>query len=403
MALELPAATATDAELARFADSAFKRAAWDELIRAADGVPVTAAGDRGRFFDAVCFALGQRKRFAEALALSRQLQAQPNRMRDVSYAYLHYQPLLSRAAVPGETPESLERGFLDVSARVLRDDPEHLTTLYRLGNFFAEVKSARDKKALEVFTRAISIYEGMEPQLRARRHTLFKPYVKCLYGAARSALRLGRTAAAQRFIGRCLRVDEASNHVAPVFKLYLAACALLDDGQPQRAEKGLRLALSADGPRDRAFVHARLARALEAQGDAAGAIAWLDQHVPVHRRPCWVWTQAGDLYLALGRRAQARQAWESALKGNKAGKHLVLRRLGELALDDGRHAEARRHFSDALTWLRKRHQTEDARLLEGLLRCARAANDTEAEARLTAQVERARRLRPAPGDAHAVA
>jgi tetratricopeptide (TPR) repeat protein len=397
MALDLPTAAVTDAQLADFAEEAFVRRAWDELIRAAEGVPFDAAGPRGRFFDAVCFALTQRKRLPEALALSRRLQAQPSRMRAVSFAYVLYQVLQSRRPVPGEAREALKREFLEVSSRILTDDPAHVTSLYRLATFYAEVEAARDRKALELYQRAIAVYEAMDPPLRQRRHAFFKPYVKALYGAARSALRLRQYALAERFIGRCLRVDAESNHVAPVFKLYLAASILLAAGQPARAEKGLRLALSADGPKDRAFVHDRLAAALAAQGDLAGAVAWLDRHVPVHRRPAWIWTHVGDLEHARGRRAEAKAAWEAALRLDKAARHLVLRRLGELALDAGRVAEARKRFADGLAWLRKRHQTGDARLLEGLLRCARAAGDADEAARLEAELEKFRRADFRPG------
>lgn len=387
----------TDAQLAEFAEHAFARCAWDDLIRAADGVPVDATGPRGRFFDAVCFALSQRKRLPEALALSRQLQAAPNRMRNVSLAYVIYQALQARRDLPGEPREALKREFLAVSGRILTDDPGHVTSLYRLATFFAEIESARDKKALELYQRAIRVYEAMDPLVRQQRHTFFKPYVKSLYGAARSALRLRQFALGERFIGRCLRVDAESHHVAPVFKLYLAASLLLAQGQAARAEKGLRLALAAEGPPDRAFVHDRLARALAAQHDVDGALAWLDRHVPVHRRPAWIWTHAGDLELARGHRPAAKSAWEAALRGDKTSKHLVLRRLGELALDDGKLPEARRRFEEALAWLRKRHQAVDARLLEGLLRCAQAANDTAEATRLGSELDRARRAAPHRG------
>lgn len=384
----------TDAQLAELAEACFTRCAWDELIRASGGVPFDADGARGRFFDAVCFALSQRQRLADALALARQLQAAPNRMRNVSLAYVIYQSLQDHRDLPGEPREALKREFLAVSGRVLSDDPGHVTTLYRLATFFAEVESARDKKALELYRRAIHVYEAMDPLVRPQRHTFFKPYVKSLYGAARSALRLRQYALGERFIGRCLSVDAESNHVAPVFKLYLAASLLLAQGQAVRAEKGLRLALAAEGPRDRAFVHDRLARALAAQGDVNGAVAWLDQHVPVHRRPAWIWTHAGDLERARGRRPAARHAWEAALRDNKSAKHLVLCRLGELALDEGRGPEARRRFEDALAWLKKRHQAASPRLLEGLLRCAQVANDQPEVLRVGAELDRARRANP---------
>lgn len=395
----------SDVQLAELAAQAFARCAWDDILRAAKGVPFDATGPRGRFFDAVCFALSQRQRLAEAIALARQLQAAPNRRRNVSLAYVLYQALQSRSDVAGESREALKREFLAVCGRILTDDPAHVTTLYRLGTFFAEIESARDKKALEIYQRAISVYEAMDPRVRQLRHTFFKPYVKSLYGAARSALRLRQYAFAERLISRCLRVDAEANHIAPVFKLYLAGTILLARGQLARAEKGLRLAAEAEGPKDRAFVHARLARALAAQKNVDGAIAWLDRHAPPHRRPSWVWTQVGDFEASRGRRDAARRAWEAALRNNKSAKHVVLRRLGELALDEGKPAEARRRFQDALDWLRKRHQALDLRLLEGLLRCARLANDTAEVARLRLELARARRaeLRFAErGDLHDV-
>jgi tetratricopeptide (TPR) repeat protein len=391
-------AAPTAAELAAFAAACFKAHRWDDLLAAAQGQPFDATGPRGDFWDAVCFAHTQRGQLDEALALGRQLQAARTRRRDVSLAYVCYLALLSGAELKGATRDELKRDFLALTARVLEAEPGHVTALYRLGNFYAEIESARDKKALEVFLRAIAVYERLDPEARRRDHRFFKPYVKALYGGARSALRLERWDWAQYLSARCLRLDAESNFLAPMFKLYQAACALAGSGQYARAEKGLRLALEAKGPRDRAFIHDRLALARAAQDDVPGAIAWLEQHVPAHHRPSYIWVHLGDLQYARGRPAAARLAWESSLRGDRVARHLALCRLGELALAEGRLGQAKAHFTEALTFRRKRHQATEPRALRGLLALAQRDGDAAEVARLTAELARTSREPVPPAD-----
>jgi tetratricopeptide (TPR) repeat protein len=303
-------------------------------------------------------------------------------------AYVCYLSLLSGEDLAGATRDELKREFLLLTARTLDANPDHVTALYRLGTFYAEIESARDKKALEIFRRAIEIYERLDPSAQRRDHRFFKPYVKSLYAGARSALRLERWDWAKYLSARCLRLDAETEFIAPMFKLYQAAAALTGAGEHARAEKGLRLALEAKGPRDRAFIHDRLALTLARQDNVPGAIEWLETHVPAHQRPSYIWVHLGDLQYARRRTAAARLAWEASLRGDRIARHLTLCRLGELALAEGRLPQARAHFEEACHFRKKRHQASDPRALKGLLALATRAGDALEVQRLSNELAR---------------
>jgi len=388
----------TDAQRLAAIGQLQSRKLWAEVARMGEGLELTADRARMEVLDSVAFALSRLKRHADALDLMEPLHAAaPTRRRAGAVAYVCYDALLGGVQVRGRSTDQLRDTFLARVKEQMVGDPAPVVALYRRGTFHAKVEAARDREALEDYEAAIAAYEALDAATREPRHQLLKPYVKSLYGAARSALELRQPQRAKRHIARCLRVDERTNHVEPVFKLYVAAKACADAGDPARAERGLRLALQAGGPPDRTFVHHKLAEVRAAQGDAAGALDWLEKNVPPARRPPYVQVTVGDLLRSLGRIDDAIRAWESALFRDREMRHLTLCRLGEAHLERKELGKARHRFEEALRLRRKRDEVTDRRAAAGLLEVARAEGRTDEAARLEAELKELEHATGRPG------
>ncbi len=357
----------TDRERLLRAAALRKHLDWPAIAALGDGLEPTTDPLRLEVLDAVAFAFCQLHQRSKALDLNERLHAlAPTPRRAGAVAYVCYDTLWAKDKLPGRDPLALRKLFLARIAEQIAGETSPIKALYRRATFFALLESAQDRKALNDYEAAIALYERLDPEARQRQHYSFKPYIKSLYGAARSALELKLADHARQRIARCLRVDQASDHVEPVFKLYLAARVCAFQGEHERAERGFRLALDARGPRDRAFVHHELGRSMVARADHQRALDWIDQHVPAVRRPPFVWVSVGDWLKASGRLDQAMSAWESALFRDRDMRHLTLCRLGEAHVERGELKKARQRFEEALRLRKKRDQAIDPRAQRGL-------------------------------------
>lgn len=382
MSLE-QAETADVRELTETARALMARAAWDDLGALGARLPPTLDRAWLSLADSVSFALGQLHRTDEAAALlERAWAVEPTHRRASSLAWLYYSALMRSKRPPrdGEPRERRDReadraAFGRWMKEALSRDPHSIKDLYRLGIYESQIESRRDVAALRAFLRAVRAYRALPPEVRERRHDLRKPYLRALYGAARSALRLGRPRDARGFIYACIREDRGTDHVEPVHKLFLAGKACLELKRWDEAERAFRLALDAKGPPVRDFVFGGLARLELLRGRLDDAGAWIEGRVPAHRRSAVLWRLLGDVHARAGRVEEARAAWNAALLKDRSGRHLTLVRLGQLDLAAGRLREAERQFEKALEFRRRQYVSEDPAALRGLLRVAEARGD----------------------------
>jgi len=168
--------------------------------------------------------------------------------------------------------------------------------------------------------------------------------------------------------------------VAPLHKLFLAGKVCLAQDQLDHAERAFRLALDAKGPPGRDFVYPALAEVARRAGRLDDAAAWIERYIEPHRRSAAAWRLLGDIRLAQGQTAAARNAWENALKRDHGGRHLTLTRLGDLARASGNSKEARRCYEQATAFRRRHYLSEHLPALQGLLALAIDEHD---EARVT--------------------
>lgn len=275
--------------LVREATALRSKNAWEDIAALGSRIPADFDASWLSAVDHVAFALGQLGRTAPAVALTeRAFGLEPTHRRASALAYLHYDALLRhKNRKPRlDDPEPYRRAFERWIGEALRLRPDSLVDHYRLGVYLAQVQSQKDVKALEAFRHVLRLWDHIPEEERNFRHPHFKVRVKALYAAARSAYRLGRLREAWRYACRCIRDDEGRDHVAPLYKFFLAAKILHALKRHADAERGLRKALEVphDGPRD--FVHALLAQVALDQHRAEDAVQWIELNIrPHHRKP----------------------------------------------------------------------------------------------------------------------
>jgi|GEM_PF-615119 len=382
-----------------------RRCRWEETARLATALPVELTREWLAPADEIAFSLGRLRRTDDAARLlERAFALEPTARRASALAYLYYEALMptrvrqpeagapegrrgprrrdgharghAGAPRPARDREADRAAFTRWITEALRLQPESIKDLYRLGVFEAQIMTQHDVAALRAFNRAIDVYRALPAAARAARPDLHKPYIKCLYAGARSALRLGRVLDARRLCFACIREDSDSNHIEPVFRYFLAGRICAAQGQADHAERAFRLALDAAGPPERAYVHTALAGLALGAGRLDDAAAWIERHVQPHRRSAAAWRLLGDVRRARAQHQEALVAYENALRHDRAGRHLTLVRVGDVHRAAGRMDQAERAYEQAATFRRLTYLSEDAAALDGLLAVATARGDT---------------------------
>jgi tetratricopeptide (TPR) repeat protein len=393
----MQAAESAGWQMSRRADELLRVQNWEALAALAKELPERLAGPWLRVADNAAFSLGHLKRFSEAAqVLERAWAVEPTWRRASALAYQAYGALLEDRSARREAKldegvrERWRKDFRRWIAEALRRNPASVVDLYRLGMFEAQLESRHDKVALRAFLGAIRAYRELEDPTGERRQRLRKAYCRALYCGARSALRLGNLELGRRLSFDCVREDPEGRFVERIHSLHQAAKVCVAAGELDAAERALRLALDAKGPPRRDFLFAQLAVVQERRGDLPGAIRWIEAHVPPHRRDSAIWRQLGDLRRAVGDRQGARDAFQSALRHDRTGRHLTLTRLGDLLREENRFEEAIREYRKALDFRRRTYLGEHLPALEGLRDCLRRLGREAEAAQLDRRVEEAR-------------
>lgn len=368
------------AEVVRLVADLKRRNDWRGLAALGSELPPTLDRDWLPVADAVAFALGQLGEVDAALRLLESAyELEPDHRRASSLAYLCYDALLRHKSRRPRLadPEPYRKRFERWIAEALRHRPDSIVDRYRLGVYHAQVQSCKDIQALAAFRDAITLFERLPAEQRTPGNRHWKSYVRALYGAARSAYRLGRLVEARRYIFRCIRVDRERHHQKPVFKLFLAAKVLVAQGLLDDAERALRLAAEAPHEGNRDFVYALLGEVALAQGRLDDAAQWVELNIPAHHRKPYVWRLLADVEARKGRFDRALKLYKSSLLKDHAGRHRTLVRMGRLLEETGRLGEAKRAYTQAADFRRRRYLSEDAEALQALAALCERQNDIE--------------------------
>lgn len=385
-------------------DALVKRCEWEKIVSFVEQVPLPLTAEWLDVASAIAFALGQLGRTDQAVAVNEAIWEQrPSRRQASSLAYLYYDACLRRQerGAPQRDREADRKAFRRWLAEALSRDEHSIKDLYRLGNFEAQVEAQRDRVALRAFLKAIESYRELSNEERLRRHDLRPYFIKSLYGAARSALRLRQLELARRLIFDCLREDNGRGHVAPLFQLYLAgkicfaiAQKVEEESEQQRwaahAERALRSALDAPGPHRRNFVFSKLAQLAFWQDRLDDAESWIEENIPVHQRDASVWRLTGEVRHAQGRLNDALFALQNALKRDRSGRHLTLTAMGRLELALKKPKKAERSFRKASDFRRRNYQSAHYPALRGLAEALEARGKTEEANEIKKDLEKRR-------------
>jgi len=351
---------------------------WEPLAGAAVQLPQNWGAEWLLSADACAFALGRLGRCNDANALLvRAYEIEPTHRRASALAYIHYAALLRhKVRKPRlDEPEPYRKAFERWIGEALRLRPDSVVDRYRLGVYYASILTRKDVLALRAFSDVLRLFERLPAAARTPAHRHWKTYMRALYGAARSAYRLGRLTEARRWIFRCIRLDRERHHVDPVFKLFLAAKVLVAQSQLEDAERALRLAAAAPHQGDRDFVYALLADIALRQQRFDDAAAWIELHIPPHQRKPYVWRLLGDCEARRGQAERALKLYKSALLKDRAGRHKTLLRVGRLAEQVGDWNAARRAYEQATDFRRRRYLSEDADALAALAQLCERRGD----------------------------
>jgi tetratricopeptide (TPR) repeat protein len=396
MSTEATREVITTGELRELIREHKKRHRWDAIAALRSSLPEELETPWLDIADEIAFALGQKHRTDEAVSLlTRVFALEPTHRRASALAYLHYDALLQgrkerrgRGGGGARDTEADKKAFTRWMKEALSRRPDSIKDLYRLGEFEAQIQSQRDVAALRAFLRAIEIYRSMPAETRALRHDLHKPYIRCLYAGARSAYRLGRYVEARRLIFGCIREDAETDHLEPVHKLYLAGRVLVEQGQPEHAERAYRQALDARGPAWRGFIFTALAELFWRLERFDEAAAWIEEHIAPNRRSAHDWRLLGDIRRDRGHAEEAMIAYQNALHRDRGGRHLTLVRLGDLHRAAGHREEARKAFEQAAAFRRRHYLSDDRAALERLLVMAREDGETARADEISQALER---------------
>ncbi|MFO7181317.1 MAG: hypothetical protein DIU78_021625 [Pseudomonadota bacterium] len=362
------------------AAAAFRDKNWELLAELATSLPERIDSAWLATADKCAFGLSQLGRYEEAETIQlRAWEVEETHRRASALAYFAYAALLRHKNRKPRLadPEAARKKFEHWIAKALELDPRSITDHYRLGVYHASVRRGRDVPALASFRTVLRLFSELPAADRAPTSRYFKRYVQSLYGAGRSALRLGRLDEARRYAFQCIRVDRERQHVAEVFKLFLAAQILVAQGHLDDAERGLRLALEAPHEGDRDFVYGLLAKIALARSQPEDAAAWIELNVRPHLRKPYLWRLLGEAEDARGRHERALRMYKSALLKDRTGRHRTLLLQGRLLERLGRTREARRAYEQAADFRRRRYLKEDGEALRALAELCERSGDLE--------------------------
>lgn len=336
---------------------------WEDILAGffpvAEKLPEVADhGLEGRVREKVAFALGQLRRFDDAIA---ELELCVRRESDNFYAhnslaYTAYNSLyaaknreiLLSGQVRAERVKLAHRHFQ--AGQALR--PDGVTCFYREGMLWKQIEN-KGEKALPLFQRAVANWEKLSGEERQARHQERKNYVKSLYQLASTLAAAGRPQAALPVLKRCLSEDDQSGHLSLVFKYFALGKVNYLLNRFSEAREALMFALrcKAEGPVD--FVHELLARALLGLGDGPKALEAVRAVPERSRRPYVRWTEA-DVLCALNRLADAKQVLARALERDNRSRHKTLVRLCKIEYLLGETREAAGHAAEADRFFREK-------------------------------------------------
>ena len=334
----------------------FRTARWEDMaglfFPLESKAPEACGGDHEASVRAnLAFALGQLKRFDEAIAeLVWCVAKEPDNFRfHSSLAYTAYNSLYAaknrEVFIHGNLRKerlTLAEKHMDI-AQTLR--PESIANLYRKGMLVGEIEG-KPELAIQSFMKAVSVWESKSADEAEQMAHEKKHYIKSLYHGAGCHLDKGSLSQAMDLISRCISKDGDSNHVGPVFKHFLKGKVLFTQRSHDEALKELELSFALRGDDPAEYVLELLARNFLAAGNLEKALDTARRIPRNRKRPYCRWTEA-DILCALDRYSEARQILVEGLERDRRSRHKSLIRIVKIDYLHQRFEEAARRAQEA--------------------------------------------------------
>lgn len=305
----------------------------------------------------LAFAFSQLKRFDDALAeLNVCTQKEPeNFLHHSSLAYTAYNSLYAAknreiflaGPLKSERIETAHRHFR--KAQLLR--PDGITNFYREGMLFKQIEG-KTHQALPLFQTAVSNWEALDANAQKERHQERKNYIKALYQLASALLDRGNARQSLAVIQKCLKEDEATNHLTLVFKYFALGKVHFHLRQLSEARDALMFAANCANEMTADFIYELLARVYLEMDNPAKALEAIDKIPQKLRRPYVRWTEA-DIYCAMKQFDRARSILIHCQERDKRGRHKALIRLVRIEYLHGKYQKAFEYAEKALKFFQE--------------------------------------------------
>ncbi len=293
----------------------------------------------GPLREKVAFALGQMKRFDEAI---KQLEiclckGEAKFSIHSSLAYTAYNSLYAArnreimlSAKQRKERIGMARRHFEMACRLR---PDSVTNYYRHGMLCLQLEG-KPRKALPLFAKAIANWEQLEPEQRQQRHQEARNYIKALYNGAKAAMEQDRCDLALELIRKCLAADEATNYLERQNKYFALGKINFQLNRYEAARDALKFARRCNDGHPADHVTELLARTYLAMGEAQKALREIEQVPRKRKRPYIAWTEA-DILLQLGQVERARAVLQAAREKDGRSRHKTCVKLAGIAYLSG--------------------------------------------------------------------
>ena len=343
-------------------ESCIRENRWDDIV--ALGHPLSeklpdlvGTEMEGEVRSRVAFAFNQLKRFDDALAeLAICIEREPeNFLFHSSLAYTAYNSLYAAknreiflaGPLKAQRIELAHRHFR--KAQLLR--PDGVTNFYREGMLFKQIEG-KGQQALPLLQTAVSNWEALDAKAREERHQERKNYIKALYQLASVLLERGNARKSLELIQRCLKEDEATNHITLAFKYFALGKIRYHLREFGEARDALVFAATNMNEMSGDFIYELLARVYLEMNNPSKALETIEKVPPKLRRPFVRWTEA-DIHCALKAFDRARSILIHCQERDKRSRHKSLIRLVRIEYLHGKYQKAYEYAEAAVRFFQE--------------------------------------------------
>lgn len=303
---------------------------------------------------ALAFALGQLKRFDQALSELRIcVKRDPGNFRyHSSLGYTLMSSLQAAAAKEIILPSQERKARLDQAHEQFRAAqsilPDRVTPFYREGRLYKDFDRKSDR-AIPLLAQAVRNWDDYSPETKLSRHQERKNAIKARYALASCLVDEGQASTALEHVRMVIEEDAQTGYLKNEHKHFALGKVLHAMGQFEEALKALAAAAMFTNPTDGDYVFELAGRCHLALGEPYKGLESIERIPQKARRPYVRWTEA-DCLIALGRTDEARHVLLACCERDRRGRHKALIRLARLAYNQNAFSDVAAYAEKAVAF-----------------------------------------------------